>query len=177
MTGRLLVVDTGWSMGGVCAEIGCLAAERWLEPLEGTGATQRPARHPTCRRGLRSSMSDYPDVERIRRAIVRAYAACANQRRSGSTTPSPAALLRPGEQSWGAKERAAIERVLDSGQLTMGSGRDGCSRRRSLGFGPRARRARSVPGTRRTCRHRRAVLQAGTPASAEGRSDRSFDLP
>ena len=26
-TGRLLVVDTGWSMGGVCAEIGCLAAE------------------------------------------------------------------------------------------------------------------------------------------------------
>ena len=27
-TGRLLVVDTAWSMGGVCAEIGCLAAEK-----------------------------------------------------------------------------------------------------------------------------------------------------
>src|SRR3990167_145099 len=25
-TGRLLVVDTGWAMGGVCAEIGCLGA-------------------------------------------------------------------------------------------------------------------------------------------------------
>ncbi|NOZ52370.1 MAG: alpha-ketoacid dehydrogenase subunit beta [Gammaproteobacteria bacterium] len=26
-TGRVLIVDTGWAMGGVCAEIGCLIAE------------------------------------------------------------------------------------------------------------------------------------------------------
>jgi pyruvate dehydrogenase E1 component beta subunit len=33
-TGRLLVVDTGWAMGGVCAEIGCLAAEKWFHYLK-----------------------------------------------------------------------------------------------------------------------------------------------
>lgn len=33
-TGRLVVVDTGWSMGGVCAEIGCLAAEKWFHLLK-----------------------------------------------------------------------------------------------------------------------------------------------
>ncbi|MHB8621950.1 MAG: alpha-ketoacid dehydrogenase subunit beta [Sulfuricaulis sp.] len=33
-TGRLLVVDTGWAMGGVCAEIGCLAAEKWFQYLK-----------------------------------------------------------------------------------------------------------------------------------------------
>ena len=33
-TGRLLVVDTGWTMGGVCAEIGCLAAEKWFQHLK-----------------------------------------------------------------------------------------------------------------------------------------------
>ena len=27
-TGRLVAVDTGWSIGGVCAELGCLAAEK-----------------------------------------------------------------------------------------------------------------------------------------------------
>lgn len=32
-TGRLMVVDTGWSMGGVCAEIGCLVAEKGFEHL------------------------------------------------------------------------------------------------------------------------------------------------
>lgn len=34
-TGRLLVVDTSWMMGGVCAEIGCLAAEKWFPLLKG----------------------------------------------------------------------------------------------------------------------------------------------
>lgn len=34
-TGRLLVVDTGWAMGGLCAEIGCLAAEKWFDCLKG----------------------------------------------------------------------------------------------------------------------------------------------
>jgi len=34
-TGRLLVVDTGWQMAGVCAEIGCLVAEKAFEHLKG----------------------------------------------------------------------------------------------------------------------------------------------
>ena len=33
-TGRLLIVDTGWSMGGVCAEIGCLASEKGFSFLK-----------------------------------------------------------------------------------------------------------------------------------------------
>jgi len=34
-TGRLLAVDTGWAKGGVCAELGCLAAEKWFKYLKG----------------------------------------------------------------------------------------------------------------------------------------------
>ena len=33
-TGKLLVVDTGWAMGGVCAEIGCLVAEKAFKDLK-----------------------------------------------------------------------------------------------------------------------------------------------
>ena len=32
--GVAVVVDTGWAMGGVCAEIGCLAAEKWFHDLK-----------------------------------------------------------------------------------------------------------------------------------------------
>ncbi|MDO8704734.1 MAG: transketolase C-terminal domain-containing protein [Sulfuricaulis sp.] len=63
-TGRLLVVDTGWSMGGVCAEIGCLAAEKWFHYLKA----------PVCRVGLPDIPTPagytleqfyYPDADRI----------------------------------------------------------------------------------------------------------------
>ena len=33
-TGKILVVDTGWEMGGVCAEIGCLVAEKGFSYLK-----------------------------------------------------------------------------------------------------------------------------------------------
>jgi pyruvate dehydrogenase E1 component beta subunit len=33
-TGRLIVVDTAWMKGGLCAEIGCLAAEKALSDLK-----------------------------------------------------------------------------------------------------------------------------------------------
>ena len=33
-TGRLVAVDTGWSIGGVCAELGCLAAEKGFASLK-----------------------------------------------------------------------------------------------------------------------------------------------
>jgi len=63
-TGQLLVVDTSWMMGGVCAEIGCLAAERWFHLLKG----------PVRRIGLPDVPSPagfaleqfyYPNVDRI----------------------------------------------------------------------------------------------------------------
>ncbi len=63
-TGRLLVVDTGWSMGGVCAEIGCLAAEKWFHLL------QAPVRRvglpdiPTPA-GYTLEQFYYPDADRI----------------------------------------------------------------------------------------------------------------
>src|ERR1043165_9714644 len=49
-TGRLLVVDNAWMTGGLCAEIGCLAAERGFAGLNarvgpgGLHATPRPPR-------------------------------------------------------------------------------------------------------------------------------------
>ena len=67
-TGRLLVVDTGWSMGGVCAEIGCLAAERWLEhlraPVRRIGLPDIPT--PA---GFTLEQFYYPDVERMSTTI------------------------------------------------------------------------------------------------------------
>jgi acetoin:2,6-dichlorophenolindophenol oxidoreductase subunit beta len=67
-TGKLLVVDTGWSMGGVCAEIGCLAAERWLDhlraPVRRIGLPDIPT--PA---GFTLEQFYYPDVERISGSI------------------------------------------------------------------------------------------------------------
>jgi pyruvate/2-oxoglutarate/acetoin dehydrogenase E1 component len=67
-TGRLLVVDTGWAMGGVCAEIGCLAAERWFDylkaPVRRIGLPDIPT--PA---GFTLEQFFYPDVERMSRAI------------------------------------------------------------------------------------------------------------
>jgi pyruvate dehydrogenase E1 component beta subunit len=69
-TGRLLVVDTGWMMGGVCAEVGCLAAERGFASLKA----------PVCRVGLPDMPTPagfaleqfyYPDAARIAEAARR----------------------------------------------------------------------------------------------------------
>jgi pyruvate dehydrogenase E1 component beta subunit len=63
-TGRLLVVDTAWMKGGVCAEIGCLAAEKGFRDLKA----------PVCRLGLPDIPTPagfaleqfyYPDVPRM----------------------------------------------------------------------------------------------------------------
>lgn len=68
-TGRLLVVDTSWAMGGVCAEIGCLAAERWFDrlraPVRRIGLPDAPA--PA---GFALEQHYYPDVARIS-AVIR----------------------------------------------------------------------------------------------------------
>ena len=66
-TGRIVAVDTAWMKGGVCAEIGCLAAEKGYADLKG----------PVCRVGLPDVPTPagyaleqfyYPDAARIARA-------------------------------------------------------------------------------------------------------------
>ncbi len=67
-TGRLLVVDTGWSMGGVCAEIGCLAAERWFDHLKAPVRRIGLPDVPTPA-GFTLEQFYYPDVDRISQVI------------------------------------------------------------------------------------------------------------
>lgn len=63
-TGRLLVVDTGWAMGGVCAEIGCLAAEKWFEYLKGPVRRIGLPDIPTPA-GYTLEQFYYPDAQKI----------------------------------------------------------------------------------------------------------------
>jgi pyruvate/2-oxoglutarate/acetoin dehydrogenase E1 component len=67
-TGRLVVVDTAWMKGGLCAEIGCLAAEKGFADLKA----------PVCRVGLPDVPTPagytleqfyYPDAARIANAV------------------------------------------------------------------------------------------------------------
>ncbi|QPJ65270.1 MAG: alpha-ketoacid dehydrogenase subunit beta [Candidatus Nitrohelix vancouverensis] len=67
-TGRLLVVDTGWAMGGVCAEIGCLVAEKGFKdlkaPVRRIGLPDIP--HPA---GYTLEQFYYPNTETIAQTI------------------------------------------------------------------------------------------------------------
>jgi pyruvate dehydrogenase E1 component beta subunit len=67
-TGRLLAVDTAWAIGGVCAELGCLAAEKWFKhlraPVRRIGLPDIPT--PA---GYTLEQFFYPDVERISRVM------------------------------------------------------------------------------------------------------------
>lgn len=67
-TGRLLVVDTGWEMGGVCAEIGCLVAEKAFNslkaPIRRLGLPDVPS--PA---GFALEQLYYPDVPRVAQAM------------------------------------------------------------------------------------------------------------
>ena len=69
-TGRLVAVDTAWEKGGVCAEIGCLAAEKgfpWLEaPVARVGLPDIPT--PA---GYTLEQFYYPDATRIAAAARR----------------------------------------------------------------------------------------------------------
>jgi len=69
MTGRLLVVDTGWAMGGVCAEIGCLAAEKWFHHLKAPVRRVGLPDVPTPA-GYTLEQFYYPDAQKIA-AVVR----------------------------------------------------------------------------------------------------------
>jgi pyruvate/2-oxoglutarate/acetoin dehydrogenase E1 component len=69
-TGRLLVVDTAWMKGGLCAEIGCLAAEKGFADLKAPvvriGLPDVPA--PA---GFTLEQFYYPDTARIADAVRR----------------------------------------------------------------------------------------------------------
>jgi pyruvate dehydrogenase E1 component beta subunit len=73
-TGRLLVVDTGWATGGVCAEIGCLAAEKWFRLLK--APVQRMALPDVpSPAGYSLEQLYYPSAERILSTIRQLAAA------------------------------------------------------------------------------------------------------
>lgn len=67
-TGRLLAVDTGWAIGGLCAELGCLAAEKWFRYLRAPFARVGLPDIPTPA-GYALEQYYYPDAERIARLI------------------------------------------------------------------------------------------------------------
>lgn len=67
-TGKLLVVDTGWAAGGVCAEIGCLVAEKAFHDLKAPVRRIGLPDVPTPA-GYTLEQFYYPDKERIAQAI------------------------------------------------------------------------------------------------------------
>jgi pyruvate/2-oxoglutarate/acetoin dehydrogenase E1 component len=68
-TGRLVVVDTAWMKGGVCAEVGCLVAERAFAHLKAPIARVGLPDIPTPA-GYTLEQFYYPDAARIAAAIV-----------------------------------------------------------------------------------------------------------
>jgi pyruvate dehydrogenase E1 component beta subunit len=68
-TGRLLVVDTGWMRGGVCAEVGCLAAERGHADLKAPVARVGLPDIPTPA-GYTLEQYFYPNAARIAAAAI-----------------------------------------------------------------------------------------------------------
>jgi pyruvate dehydrogenase E1 component beta subunit len=72
-TGRIVAVDTAWMKGGVCAEIGCLAAEKGFHDLKAPVARVGLPDVPTPA-GYTLEQFYYPDAARIAaaaRALVR----------------------------------------------------------------------------------------------------------
>jgi acetoin:2,6-dichlorophenolindophenol oxidoreductase subunit beta len=69
-TGRIVAVDTGWMMGGVCAEIGCLAAEKGFGLLKAPVARVGLPDIPTPA-GYTLEQFYYPDAARIAAAARR----------------------------------------------------------------------------------------------------------
>lgn len=63
-TGRIVAVDTAWMKGGVCAEIGCLAAERGFRHLKAPVARVGLPDVPTPA-GYTLEQFYYPDAARI----------------------------------------------------------------------------------------------------------------
>jgi pyruvate dehydrogenase E1 component beta subunit len=69
-TGRLIVVDTAWMKGGLCAEIGCLAAEKGFADLKAPVVRIGLPDVPTPA-GYTLEQFYYPDAARIADAARR----------------------------------------------------------------------------------------------------------
>lgn len=67
-TGRIVVVDTAWMKGGVCAEIGCLAAEKGFADLKAPVVRIGLPDVPTPA-GYTLEQFYYPDADRIAKAV------------------------------------------------------------------------------------------------------------
>ncbi len=67
-TGRIVVVDTAWMKGGVCAEIGCLAAEKGFADLKAPVVRIGLPDVPTPA-GYTLEQFYYPDTARIANAV------------------------------------------------------------------------------------------------------------
>lgn len=67
-TGRIVVVDTAWMKGGVCAEIGCLAAEKGFADLKAPVVRIGLPDVPTPA-GYTLEQFYYPDAARIAKAV------------------------------------------------------------------------------------------------------------
>jgi pyruvate dehydrogenase E1 component beta subunit len=67
-TGRIVVVDTAWMKGGVCAEVGCLAAERGFTDLKAPVVRIGLPDIPTPA-GYTLEQFYYPDAARIATAV------------------------------------------------------------------------------------------------------------
>jgi pyruvate/2-oxoglutarate/acetoin dehydrogenase E1 component len=67
-TGKLLVVDTGWMMGGVCAEIGCMVAEKGFHDLKAPVRRVGMPDIPTAA-GFTLEQMIYPNPEKIEKVI------------------------------------------------------------------------------------------------------------
>jgi pyruvate dehydrogenase E1 component beta subunit len=73
-TGRLVVVDTAWMKGGLCAEVGCLAAEKGFAHLKAPVARIGLPDVPTPA-GYTLEQFFYPDAARIAAAVRRVVSA------------------------------------------------------------------------------------------------------
>ena len=67
-TGKILVVDTGWQMGGVCGEIGCLVAEKTFHNLKAPVRRIGLPDVPTPA-GFALEQHYYPHKENIKKVI------------------------------------------------------------------------------------------------------------
>ena len=68
-TGRLIITDTGWAVGGLCAEIGCIVAEKAFSSLKsGVIRVALPDGHSPAGHVLENAY--YPDVKRLKEAML-----------------------------------------------------------------------------------------------------------
>ena len=107
-TGRIVVVDTAWMKGGLCAEIGCLAAEKGFRDLKAPVVPHRAARHADAR-GLHA------------RAVL--LSRCRAHRappRAASSRVLIDMFYELASTSWGQEELDAIARVVRRGPLHDG---------------------------------------------------------